>query len=106
MNSQLNGQLENAGKSLEKKMASGAELAKNAKEGARRTASQVEDTATDTLSSIQSSLQDGWKDLSANAVMARDASESFIRSRPFYAVLGAAAVGVVIGAAFSMSRRK
>lgn len=106
MNSQLNGQIENAGKSLEKKVASGSELAKNAKDGARRTASQLEDTASDTLSTIQSSLQENWKDLSANAAMAREASESFIRSRPFYAVLGAAALGVVIGAAFSMSRRK
>lgn len=74
--------------------------ASNLQKTAKATTGKLEDAAYDVQSVIQSRISD----LTDNAVMARDAAESFVRKNPFYAIAGAAAIGLLAGAALSSLR--
>ena len=50
---------------------------------------------------VESSVREGMKEVRASLKEGRDISEEFVKTHPFYSILGAAAVGFIAGSLIS-----
>lgn len=79
---------------------------KHAKDLVQSTTQTVASEAQDLMSTSAEYLQETLTDIRATAKRAVEASEDVIKKNPFTTILGAAAVGAVVGVILSRSSRR